>query len=105
MISDNTLEVLKALVRLALLREQDIMFYGALQKNSKYKKLISELLCNPPDDLMEAIQLHRVATILEGEHAKNATCQESNGSHPQTLQRDRIKKERKPHRETGEKTG
>ena len=67
MISDNTLEVLKALVRLALLREQDNMFYGALQKNSKYKNLISELLCNPPDDLMEAIQLHRVATILEGD--------------------------------------
>jgi hypothetical protein len=67
MISQNTLEALKALIRLALRREQDIRLYGVQEENFKDKKLIADLLCNPPNDLIEAVRLHRVATMLEGD--------------------------------------
>ena len=52
MISLYTLEVLKVLVRLALHREQDIRLYGVPEENFKDKKLVVDLLCNPPNDLM-----------------------------------------------------
>ena len=67
MLSQNTLAVLKALTRLALIREQDIRLYGAPRENSKHNKFISDLLLNAPSDLIEAIQLHRVAIILAGD--------------------------------------
>ena len=44
MISQNTLEALKALIRLALRREQDIRLYGVQEENFKDKKLIADLL-------------------------------------------------------------
>lgn len=67
MLNQNTLEAVKALARLALSREQEIRLYGAPHGNSKRSKFISDLFLNAPSDLMEAVQLHRLAIFLAGD--------------------------------------
>jgi hypothetical protein len=67
MLNQNTLEAVKDLARLALSREQEIRLYGAPHGNSKHSKFISDLFLNAPSDLMEAVQLHRLAIFLAGD--------------------------------------